>query len=636
MKTISIDIETYSSNSINNGVYKYVEAADFEIILFSYSVDFGKVECVDLLSDKEIPKHIKAALNDPSVLKLAYNAQFEITCLSAYLGYELDVTQWYCTMVYAAQCGLPFGLSNVAKVLNTIDQKDPKGKALIKYFCEPCKPSKVNKGRTRNLPHHDFEKWADFRHYNIKDVETEMSVSKSISWFDISIFEKPIWHLDQKINRKGVKVDLELVNQAIKLDQIYNTDLIAELKRITKLNNPASVAQLKKYINIESGEEIKSLAKSEEDNLKALFKNNRDILHILDLRKRISRTSIKKYHAIHKSVNDDSIVRGLFQYYGARTGRWSGRNVQLQNLKSNTLNDLGIAREAVRKGDLDTIKLLFDDPGEVLSNLIRTVFIPHKKWLIISDFSAIEARIIAWLANEEWRLEVFKGHGKIYEASASKMFKIPIEEVTKETRTKGKIAELALGYQGSVGALTRMGGEKMGLSASEMKYIVNQWRQANRKIVNLWYEVESLVKHTIVQRTQIKTKNGLITFSIKNKNLLITLPSGRSLSYIDINISNDQIVYKGLDDLNKWGTIKSYGGKFVENIVQAIARDILTEKMKELSIKYDVVIHVHDEVVIDSNNDNVEEINKILSTEIDWAKGLPLKCETFVSKYYKK
>ena len=636
MKTLNIDIETYSSNSIQNGVYKYIESDDFEIILFSYSIDFQPAKTVDLLSGEKIPQLVINAIDDKNVLKLAYNAQFEITCLSKHFNKSLDYTQWYCTMVYAAQCGLPFGLDNVSKVLNTVEKKDAKGKALIKYFCEPCKPTKTNNFRTRNFPEHEKDKWTAFKEYNKQDVETEKAVFTDISWFKICDFEKDMWWLDQKINRRGVYIDLDLVKQSLKIDAEYSDYVLKEIQDLTGIDNPKSNTQVKAYILEKTGMNIASLSKAEDEYLTNLFKENAHMLKVLDLRKRISRASIKKYTALINSVSSDNVVRGLFQYYGARTGRWSGRNVQLQNLKSNYLSDLEIARNVVKTGKLDTVSLLYDDPGEVLSNLVRTVFIPRTKYLMVSDFSAIEARITAWFAKEEWRLEVFRSHGKIYEASASKMFKIPIESVTKEIRNKGKVAELALGYQGGLGALQRMGGSKMGLSDIEMTHLVKQWRNSNKNIVKLWYDVERYIKQTILDRTEKKC--GYLRMAIVNNNLLIYLPSGRALVYRDIRLIDDQIMYSGINDIGQWSVQKSYGGKFIENIVQATARDVLANALKNINKEgFNIVMHVHDEIVIEiDNKEDVDRIKSIITAPISWLPGLPLKEETFISTFYKK
>lgn len=635
MKELSIDIETFSSYDIRFGVHKYVEADDFEILLFAYSYG-NNVHIVDLANGEKIPEQVKVDMFHKDILKTAYNASFEIACLSKYLGTQLDQSQWSCTMALGAQAGYPFGLDKISKIFGK-QLKDNKGKALIRYFCIPCKPTKTNNNRHRNFPLDDYDKWLDFRNYCVQDVVAEMAIRKQLCWFEPTFFEKELWIIDQKINTIGVQIDLQLVKKAIELDSEYSNEIIDEMKSITGLSNPNSVVQLKKYIASISGVTVKSLSKADEDQLQLTFKNHKDILYLLDLKKKSSRTSIKKYHAMFNTVNKDSIARGLFQYYGARTGRWSGRNIQLQNLKSNYLSDLDIARKAVKKGSLDTIKLLYEDPGEVLSNLIRTAFIPKTSYFIISDFSAIEARIVAWLAQEEWRLEVFKTHGKIYEASASKMFKIPIEQVTKEIRNKGKVAELALGYQGALGALQRMGGQKIGLTDSEMMSLVIQWRAANKKIVKLWHDVEVYAKHTILHRTE--KSYGPITFKMIDKNLLIVLPSGRPIVYVNAKVENYKLSYTSTDDLGNWGSIKTYGGKLIENIVQAIARDVLAYKMRDLyNLGYDIVMHVHDEIIVESNNidEDVPIVKQTLSSNIYWAKGLVLKEETFVSKYYKK
>lgn len=638
--TLSIDIETYSSNSINFGVHKYVEAEDFEILLFAYSEDLGEVKIIDLAQGEKIPQNIINKIFDPRVTKTAYNAQFEITCLSRYLNRKLNPDEWSCTMVLGAQTGLPFGLDNVAKVLNTIEQKDAQGKSLIKYFSMPCKPTKVNKGRTRNMPYHDIEKWNNFKNYCIQDVLTEIYIAKQLSWFKICDFEKEIWPLDQKINSSGVHVDLELVDKAVSINETNTKELILEMQELTGITNPKSVQQIKKFIYDHTGIVVDSLDKETISDVKEMFKDNPTVYKVIEIKEKLSFTSITKYTAIQNSFCFDKTVKGLFQYYGAsRTGRWSGRNVQLQNLKRNNLDDLDVARQMVKTDRLDAIKLSYNDTGEVLSNLIRTAFIPREgKTFIISDFSAIEARIVAWFSQEQWRLDVFKTHGKIYEASASMMFKIPLENITKELRTKGKIAELALGYQGALGALQRMGGEKMGLSDDDMLSLVRKWRHANKNIVKLWRDVHEKVTETIRSNGKHSLK-FLSFYKIKN-NLIIKLPSGRELVYISACLKDDKIYYNGVDQLTgKWTLISSYGGKFVENIVQATARDVLADAMKRLDQKgFKIVMHIHDEIVIESDQPEKDEkiIDQILSESISWAPGLTLKSETFSSNYYKK
>ena len=630
---LAIDIETYSENDIKWGVHKYAESPKFEILLFAYSINAGPVQIIDLAMGETLPVLVVNLLTDETCTKTAYNAAFEITCLQAYLKIRLDPSQWSCTQALAAQAGWPFGLGNVAKAMGNAVQKDTKGKELIKFFTMPCVPSRSNNMRTRNRPIDDFDKWANFKKYCIQDVETELGIRAQLTWFIVPEFEKEVWALDQQINNRGVKVDLELVRNAVSMDKIVADKLVEEMFELTQISNPKSNAQVKKFIMDATGEDVKSLNKGAMTEVNTMFKDT-EIEHVLKIREKLSRTSIKKFTAILNSTCNDGCVKGLFQYYGAnRTGRWAGRNVQLQNLKRNDLKELDLARQLVKENNLEVLELLFDDVGYVLSNLIRTAFVPSPgNSLIVSDLSAIEARIIAWLAGEKWRLDVFATHGKIYEASASIMFKIPLEDVTKELRQKGKIAELALGYQGAVGALERMGGAAMGLSSEEMTRLVKQWRNGNKKIVDLWTSVNDCAIDAVMYGS---SKMDKLNFSMKNKNLIIELPSGRNLVYISANFDGKKITYKGMDQTTKqWSTQDTYGGKLVENIVQAIARDVLTEALKRLK-NYNIVMHVHDEIVIDGNIDE-KLMTDAMRSPMPWAPDLHLGAETFTAQYYQK
>ena len=638
MQTLAIDIETYSETSITFGVNKYAEDPAFEILIIAYKFDNENVKIIDLALGEEMPSEFINALSDKNILKTAYNAAFEITCFNKHFCTNFDFSQWSCTMVLAAQAGLPFGLDAVSKALDTNVKKDSKGKDLIKYFSIPCKPTAGNGMRTRNMPADNFSDWLDYKAYCTQDVITEQSVRDCLAWFKVAEFEQNIWALDQKINNAGVRIDITLVKNAIAMDAIISSKLNAKMAELTDIINPKSNAQVKKFIESKTGVVIASLNKSAMPEVLKDFKDNSGILDILQIRERLSRTSIKKFAAMDNSVGNDGKIRGLFQYYGAsRTGRWAGRNVQLQNLKRNNLSDLDFARTLVLENNLQALELCYDDVGDVLSNLIRTAFIPDPgNLLIVSDFSAIEARIIAWFSGEKWRLEVFATHGKIYEASAAMMFKIPIEEVTKELRMKGKIAELALGYQGALGALQRMGGESMGLSEPEMTAIVQKWRFANKRIVQFWYDVQECFIECI---TNGHSSMKYLSFKKINTNITVRLPSGRELVYVGVKFDfGSKITYRGMNQLTKqWDIQDTYGGKLVENIVQATARDVLAQALVNVDkAGHNIIMHVHDEIVVDSAQDVSAEITSILSQNIDWAPGLILKAETFTAKYYQK
>ncbi|HBH2831240.1 TPA: DNA polymerase [Clostridioides difficile] len=651
MRTLSIDIETYSDLDIKKvGVYRYVDSANFEILLFAYAFDNEEVKVIDLVNDEELPKEVIEALNDNKVIKSAFNANFERTAISKFLNINLKPNEWSCTMIKALTLGLPGSLDSVSKALkfNEDKQKMKEGKALIQYFCKPCKATKVNKGRTRNLPIHDMEKWNKFKEYCKQDVVVEREIRNKLSKYKTTEREIKLWYLDQRINDTGIKVDTELIENAIECDKRYTEKLTKEAIKITGLNNPNSPAQLKKWLSDKVGFEITSLTK---ESIPEILKqvDDENVVRILELRKLMSKTSIKKYEAMKLAKGNDNRVRGLLQFYGAnRTGRWAGRLVQVQNLPQNHIEDLDLARNLLKEGDFDLIELLYDSVPDVLSQLIRTAFIPSEGHrFIVSDFSAIEARVIAWLAGEKWRLDVFNSHGKIYEASASQMFKIPIENIKKgsELRQKGKLAELSNGYGGSVGALISMGDIKMGLKEEELQPIVTAWRNANPNITKFWWDVDKAAKKAIKDRTIVEIQHG-IKFIYNPGVLFIELPSSRRLSYLRPKIephttfSGDKITYEGMEQTSKqWKRIDTYGPKLVENIVQATARDCLREAMFNVTdAGYSIVMHVHDELVIDvdKKGGSLEEVNSIMGKEISWAKGLPLKADGYECDYYKK
>ena len=647
MTTISIDIETYSSTDLlKSGVYKYVQAPDFEIILFAYSFDDNTVRVIDMAQGEKLPEEVLNALQDISVLKTAYNANFERTCISRFLDIALPPSEWSCTMAKASMLGLPLSLDAASKALKIGQEKMASGKTLIRYFSVPCKPTKVNGGRTRNLPQHDIEKWNEFKEYCAQDVVVERSIFNKIKFFKPTETEISLWTLDQHINDRGVLLDPEFVEKAITLDTISREKLNTEAVKLTSLNNPNSAAQLKRWISGETGESITSLKK---EVIPDLLKNTdcEIVKRVLNIRQEMSKTSVKKYEAMSNAICEDNRVRGLLQYYGAnRTGRWAGRLVQVQNLPKNKLKDLDLARSIVREGDLELLEILFGNVPDTLSQLIRTSFVAREGHrFIVADFSAIEARVIAWLAGEQWRLDVFKTHGKIYEASASHMFKVPIQDVTKTStyRDKGKIAELALGYQGGPNALIKMGAISMGMKEEELPQLVAMWRNANKKIVAYWDEVGDAAIE-VMETGSVKLPHG-IQFIIEKGILFIELPSKRRLSYlrpklIDNKYGGKALRYEGMDQTTKkWGFQETYGGKLVENIVQAIARDCLADAMLRLDqAGYNIVMHVHDEIVCEESLEfgSCQEVNQIMSQPIQWAKDLPLQAESYQTPYYKK
>ena len=642
MKKLSIDLETYSSVDLGkSGVYKYAESEDFEILLFAYSINDEDVKVIDLASGEIIPKEILSALSDESIEKWAFNANFERACLSRFLGKRLKPQGWYCTMIWSAYLGLPLSLEKVGEVLKLDKQKMNEGKGLIRYFSIPCKPTKTNGMRTRNLPHHDLEKWSTFKEYHQREVETEMAIKKKLSAFPMPQSEWENYWVDQNINDRGILIDEVLVASSIKFDEILREENMDRAIELTGLENPNSPLQLKGWLN-KKGLEIDSLAKKDVES--ALKNTEGDIKEVLELRQELSKSSVRKYDAMKNVKGKDNRARGLIQFYGAnRTGRYSGRLIQVQNLRRNNLKDLDLARSLVKNRDYETMEILYESPSDVLSQLIRTAFIPKEGTrFIISDFSAIEARVLAWLAGEQWVLDAFVNGEDIYCRTASRMFGVPVEKhgVNGHLRQKGKIATLACGYQGALGALKTMGGIEMGLSEDELQSIVDSWREANPNIVNLWWDIDSVVKRVVKTRSKEEYKNLII--SNEKGILFIQLPSKRRLAYPKAKIGmnrfgGESIVYEGIVVGNKWDKIESYGGKFVENLVQAIARDILAEAMMRLEKKgFNIVMHIHDEVVIESDLSSVEEINKIMSLVPSWAPGLILDADGFESEFYKK
>ena len=663
MKTLSIDIETYSDYDLSKcGVYKYAESPDFEILLFGYSIDDGEVQVIDLAAGEHLPPEILNALTDDNVQKWAFNANFERVCLSRYVS-DMDIgldpfadnhhsaeilgkakylnpISWRCAMVWSAYMGLPLSLEGAGAVLGLEKQKLTEGKDLIRYFCSPCKPTAANGQRTRNLPEHASDKWESFKAYNRRDVETELSIQERLAKFPVpdTVWEE--YAHDQEINDRGVALDMALVRNAIKADARSRTELTRLMKELTDLDNPNSVQQMKQWL-ADNGMETDSLEKKV---VTELLKDAPEPLgKVLSLRQQLAKSSIKKYQTMENAVCADGRARGMFQFYGAnRTGRWAGRLIQMQNLPQNHLIDLEDARWLVHDGDFAALELLYDNIPDVLSQLIRTAFVPKDGYkLIVADFSAIEARVIAWLAGERWRNDVFATHGKIYEASASQMFHVPIEEVTKGSplRQKGKIAELALGYGGSVGALKAMGALEMGLFEEELRPLVSAWRSANPNIVSFWWDVDRAAMTAVRDRTVTETHG--IRFGYQSGMLFIVLPSGRRLSYVKPRIGTNQfgsdcVTYEGVGGTKKWERIESYGPKFVENIVQAISRDILSFAMQTLR-HCSIVMHIHDEVVIEAGPEmSAEILCQQMSRTPPWAEGLLLIADGFDCSFYKK
>jgi len=645
MKTISIDIETFSSVDLaKSGVYRYTESPDFEVMLFGYSVDGGAVSVVDLAMGEKIPPDILSALEDENIIKYAFNANFERICLSRMLGYEtgiyLDPSSWHCTMIWSAYMGLPLSLQGCGTVLNLDKQKLTEGKDLIKYFCVPCQPTKANGGRTRNRPADAPEKWERFKVYNARDVETEMEIQQKLSKFPVPEYLWDEYHIDQQINDTGVSLDMTLVREAIAMDGVSGDELSSAIKSLTSLDNPNSVSQMKDWLS-DNGLQTETLGKK---TVAELLKTAPEHLReVLILRQQLAKSSVKKYQAMQNAVCSDGRARGMFQFYGAnRTGRWAGRLIQMQNLPQNHLSDLEEARGLVRSGNYEAVKMLYEDVPDTLSQLIRTAFVaPKDKKFIVADFSAIEARVIAWIAGEDWRQKVFAQGKDIYCASASQMFGVPVEKhgVNGHLRQKGKIAELALGYGGSVGALKAMGALEMGLSEDELQPLVTAWREANPNIVDFWWEVDSAVKKAVQNKTSTGTHG--ITFTYKSGMLFITLPSGRNLAYVKPKIGTNKfgtscVTYEGVGGTKKWERLESYGPKFVENIVQATARDILCYAMKTLR-NTSMVMHIHDEIVIEADpRMSLDAICEQMGRTPPWAEGLLLRADGYETIFYRK
>lgn len=655
MTILRIDVETYSSVDLTKaGVYRYVESPDFEILLFAFAFDDEPVEVIDLTdmyTSDPLPPRVWSALTDPAVIKTAFNAAFERATIAKHFGIACDPRKWRCTAVHALTLGLPGHLDGVAKVLGLDAQKDSKGKALIKYFSLPCKPTKVNGGRTRNLPEHDPERWEQYKAYNGQDVVVEREVARKLERFPVPAHEWELWALDQRINDRGVRLDPVLVQAAIACDEQYDARLVEEAKALTGLANPNSGQQLRAWLAERGLETPDGLSKEFMPGLLEAAPDD-ETRRLLEIRQEMGKTSVDKFNAMARCIGNDDRARGLLQFCGAnRTWRWAGRLIQVQNLPQNKFEDLALARETLRDGDFDTLEMLYGSPPFVLSQLIRTAFIPSEgSRFIVSDFSAIEARVIAWLADEEWVLEVFRGHGKIYEATAAQMFGVPLETIAKgkvnyALRAKGKVATLACGYQGGPNALIAMGALKGGIAEDELPGLVQQWRDANPNIVNLWYAAERAAVEAVRQKTTVKLKHG-VQYRYAGGVLFADLPSGRSLAYWNPRLEpgkfgKEVIVFDGMDQVKKqWGKQNTYGGKLVENLVQAIARDCLAESMMRLDAAgYDIAMHVHDEVVIDAPKEldmSVEHVAYIMGCPIAWAPGLPLDSAGYECQFYQK
>ena len=658
IKSLSIDLETYSDVDLSKcGVYKYTESDDFEILLFAYSINHEEVKVIDLAQGEKIPIEIIKALVDDEVTKWAYNASFERVCLSRYISryypeyfisYSINEdtvneflapSSWRCSMIWSAYLGLPLSLAGVGAVLGLEEQKLKEGKDLIKYFCVPCNPTKSNGGRTRNLPEHDNAKWELFKNYNKRDVEVELSIQERLQSYQVPEFLWDEYHLDQEINDRGIALDMELVENAIKFDEISKQKTSDELQRLTNIENPNSVMQMKEWLN-DKGVEMDSLGKKQVSEM--IKEAPKEIVDVLELRQQISKSSVKKYLAMKNAGCVCNRARGMFQFYGAnRTGRWAGRIIQLQNLPQNHIEDLKDARELVKYGDYDAFETLYDVP-DTLSQLIRTAFVPRKGMkFIVADFSAIEARVLSFLAGEKWRMDVFANNGDIYCQSASTMFNVPVEKhgVNGHLRQKGKIAELACGYGGSVGALKAMGAIEMGLQEEELEPLVKSWREANPHIVEMWWAVDRAIKNAI--RNRVTTETHGLKFIYKSGMLFIELPSGRRLAYVKPKIGINQfgsesVTYEGVGATKKWERLESYGPKFVENIVQAISRDILCYAMQRLSYCF-IVGHIHDEIIIECSKEmSLEKVCEQMGETPPWIKGLLLRADGYECEFYKK
>ena len=655
-KNLFIDVETYSSVDIKeSGAYKYIESPDFEILIIGYALDDGPVKIVDLAQGEEMPEEFEEALLDPDCVKVAHNAVFERLSFKR-IGYNVPAEQWYCTSVKAAYCGLPLSLDGVSKALNLTDKKLDTGKALIKYFSCPCKATRVNGMRTRNYSEHAPEKWEMYKEYNKYDVLAEREIFKRLEAYIIPGIERKMYVLDQNINDRGILVDMELAESAIAVDNTYTSILTQHAQQLTGLENPNSPVQIRQWIEKATGCVVMSLSKETMPDLMKEFADYPDVIELLNIRKKLSKTSIKKYYAMLNCAMKDHRVRGTFQFYGAnRTGRWAGRLLQLQNLSKNHISHIEVPREMIRARDWESVEMMYDDVADILSQLVRTALIASPgKVFSVADFSAIEARVISWLANEKWRMDVFRGDGKIYEATGAKMFNVPISAITKGSvlRDKSKISELALGYEGSLGALKRMGGERMGLSDTEMMSLVRKWRSANPAIVDMWKEIDEASKEAVRYQRPVSCTCRNIIFDCNGEFMTIQLPSGRKLFYYGPKFKDKKIgrsmmptrvlCYQGVvQETKQWGEIDTYGGKLTENIVQAISRDLLGNSMLNLEANdYHPVCHIHDEVLCEVPEENAqayyEEMASIMGTPPEWASDLPLRADGYTTPFYLK
>lgn len=655
-KNLFIDVETYSSVDIKeSGAYKYIESPDFEILIIGYALDDSPVKIVDLAQGEEMPEEFEEALLDPDCVKVAHNAVFERLSFKR-IGYNVPAEQWYCTSVKAAYCGLPLSLDGVSKALNLTDKKLDTGKALIKYFSCPCKATRVNGMRTRNYPGHAPEKWEMYKEYNKYDVLAEREIFKRLEAYIIPDIERKMYVLDQNINDRGILVDMELAESAIAVDNTYTSILTQHAQQLTGLENPNSPVQIRQWVEKTTGCVVMSLSKETMPDLMKEFADYPDVIELLNIRKKLSKTSIKKYYAMLNCAMKDHRVRGTFQFYGAnRTGRWAGRLLQLQNLSKNHISHIEVPREMIRARDWESVEMMYDDVADILSQLVRTALIASPgKVFSVADFSAIEARVISWLANEKWRMDVFHGDGKIYEATGAKMFNVPISAITKGSvlRDKSKISELALGYEGSLGALKRMGGERMGLSDTEMMSLVRKWRSANPAIVDMWKEIDEASKEAVRYQRPVSCTCRNIIFDCNGEFMTIQLPSGRKLFYYGPKFKDKKIgcstmptrvlCYQGVvQETKQWGEIDTYGGKLTENIVQAISRDLLGNSMLNLEANdYHPVCHIHDEVLCEVPEENAqayyEEMASIMGTPPEWASDLPLRADGYTTPFYLK
>ena len=655
-KNLFIDVETYSSVDIKeSGAYKYIESPDFEILIIGYALNDNPVKIIDLAQGEEIPEEFEEALLDQDCIKVAHNAVFERLSFKR-IGYNIPAEQWYCTSVKAAYCGLPLSLDEVSKALNLTDKKLDTGKALIKYFSCPCKATRINGMRTRNYPEHAPEKWEMYKEYNKYDVLAEREIFHRLEKYEIPEIERKMYVLDQNINDRGILVDIELAKSAIDVDNTYTSILVQQAQQLTGLKNPNSPTQIRKWIEDKTSNVVLSLSKESMPDLMKEFADYPDIIEMLNIHKKLSKTSIKKYYAMLNCAMKDHRVRGTFQFYGAnRTGRWAGRLLQLQNLSKNHISHIEIPREMIRARDWESVEMMYDDVADILSQLVRTALIaPSGKVFSVADFSAIEARVISWLANEKWRMDVFHGDGKIYEATGAKMFNVPISAITKGSvlRDKSKISELALGYEGSLGALKRMGGERMGLSDTEMMSLVRKWRSANPAIVDMWKEIDEASKEAVRYQRPVSCTCRNIIFDCDGEFMTIQLPSGRKLFYYGPKFKDKKIgrstmptrvlCYQGVvQETKQWGEIDTYGGKLTENIVQAISRDLLGNSMLNLEANgYYPVCHIHDEILSEVPEKNAqayyEEMASIMGTPPEWASDLPLRADGYITPFYLK